>query len=228
MDIWTFSAHILLALLCGSIIGAERQWRQHAAGLRTNALICVGAAMYASLSILMDQETSPTRIAGQIVTGIGFLGGGVILKDGLSVKGMTTAATIWCSAAIGTLSGCGFMLHAVIGTVLVLLLNIGFHPLSHWIDLQVKSAKSQEIYYRIKVTCTAQHSSAIRSVLVGYFNTHRKLVLQALSKDAGQHTDQVLLMAECYSTERLDESMEDLIALIQAEEGVNDIRWERN
>src|SRR3974377_1721040 len=95
----SFVLGIGAALAMGLAIGVERQLGQHPAGLRTNALVCVGAALFVSLSRLMDHEASPTRIAAQVVSGIGFLGGGVILREGLNVKGMTTAATIWCSAA---------------------------------------------------------------------------------------------------------------------------------
>ena len=82
MNASTFLSHVAVAFLCGLVIGLERQWRQHPAGLRTNALISLGASLFASLAILFEQESSPTRVAGQIVTGIGFLGGGVILRDG--------------------------------------------------------------------------------------------------------------------------------------------------
>ncbi len=113
---WSFLANIVVALALGIVIGAERQWRQHQAGLRTNALVAVGAALFVSLSHLMDDQNSPTRIASYIVSGLGFLGGGVILRDGLTVKGMNTAATLWCTGAVGTLAGAGFPLQAITGT----------------------------------------------------------------------------------------------------------------
>src|SRR5580698_1690414 len=108
MDIVHFIFNIGVALLMGIAIGMERQIQQHVAGLRTNALVCVGAALFVSLSKLMGDHNSPTRIASYIVSGIGFLGGGVILRDGLNVKGINTAATLWCTGAIGTLAGASF------------------------------------------------------------------------------------------------------------------------
>ena len=113
MDAIHFGLCIGTALVMGVAIGLERQYRQHPAGLRTNALVCVGAALFVSLSSLMGDTNSPTRMASYVVSGIGFLGGGVILREGLTVKGMNTAATLWCTAAIGTLNGAGFPLHGL-------------------------------------------------------------------------------------------------------------------
>ena len=100
MDV-TFLTNLSVALLLGVVIGLERQYNQHPAGLRTNALVCLGTALFVSLPHLYGHDLSPDHIVGQVVTGVGFLGGGVILREGLSVKGMNTAATLWCSAAVG-------------------------------------------------------------------------------------------------------------------------------
>src|SRR5438477_9322041 len=113
-----FTAHMLSALAMGLAIGIERQLGQHPAGVRTNALVCLGSALFVSLSTA--DKSDSTRIAGQIVSGIGFLGGGVILREGINVRGMNTAATLWCSAAIGTLAGFGHIFFAVLGTLAVL------------------------------------------------------------------------------------------------------------
>ena len=116
MGLLQFAGNVGLALLFGTLIGVERQFRQHAAGLRTNALVSVGAAMFVSLSQLMNDQNSPSRIASYIVSGVGFLGGGVILKEGITVRGLTTAASLWCSAAVGTLAGAGFGSFGAVGT----------------------------------------------------------------------------------------------------------------
>ena len=84
-----------VALALGVLIGLERQWHHRLAGLRTNALVATGSAAFVTL---MSEEPSPTRIAAQVASGVGFLGAGVILRDGLSVRGLDTAATLWCSA----------------------------------------------------------------------------------------------------------------------------------
>src|SRR5262249_60136889 len=107
MEILGFIANAVCALTMGLGIGLERQFRQHPAGLRTNALVCVGAALFVSLTRLMGDNASPTRIASYIVSGIGFLCGGGILRGGVKVKGVNNAAPPWCSAAGGALAGGG-------------------------------------------------------------------------------------------------------------------------
>ena len=97
--VFPYMTHLLAAMLLGALIGAERQWRQRMAGLRTNALVATGAAVFI-LSAMSASPDSPGRIAAQIVSGIGFLGAGVIMRDGMNVRGLNTAATLWCSAGI--------------------------------------------------------------------------------------------------------------------------------
>src|SRR5580693_1346439 len=104
-----FAIRLGLALVLGAFIGAERQWRQRMAGLRTNALVAAGAAMFVMLSALDVRPDDSFRIAGQVVSGVGFLGAGVILRNGFNVTGLNTAATLWCSAAIGSLVGGGYL-----------------------------------------------------------------------------------------------------------------------
>jgi putative Mg2+ transporter-C (MgtC) family protein len=111
----------------GALIGFERQYRARMAGMRTNALVSVGATLFVLLSAngfggMADAD--PTRVAAQIVSGIGFLGAGVILRDGASVRGLNTAATLWCAAAVGALAGAGLYAVAAMGAGTVLAANI--------------------------------------------------------------------------------------------------------
>lgn len=112
------------AALCGAMIGAERELRRKPAGFRTNILICLGSAIYMTGGLMLSHDlgrvTDPTRIAAQVVTGIGFLGAGAILQSGLRITGLTTAATIWVVAAVGVLAGAGFPITAFIASCLVL------------------------------------------------------------------------------------------------------------
>jgi len=94
MDYYDFLINVYSALGLGLLIGLEREFRQHPAGLRTNALVCVGSSLFMSLTFLLHDVGSPTRIASYIISGIGFLGGGVILKQGVNIRGMNTAATL--------------------------------------------------------------------------------------------------------------------------------------
>ncbi len=150
-----------LALLLGSLIGLERQVRQHPAGLRTNALVCSGAALFVSVSRLSGDTNSPTRIASYVVSGVGFLGGGVILREGLTVKGIDTAATLWCSAAVGVLAGMGFPAEATVGAALVLTINVGVRPLARRVDARVR-ALGGETTYLIRVVCRGKERGDVR------------------------------------------------------------------
>jgi putative Mg2+ transporter-C (MgtC) family protein len=156
MELWHFVVNIMAAMLLGVAIGVERQLYQHAAGLRTNALVCLGAALFVSLGHL-ENDPSPTRMASYVVSGIGFIGGGVILREGLNVRGLNTAATIWCSGAVGTLAGMGYLLQAVLGTAAVLLSNVGLRPLVRKIEARAKTAIDVETTYRVRVVCAAEH-----------------------------------------------------------------------
>ncbi len=118
------SVRLVVALVLGALIGAEREYHRHPAGLRTLSAISVGSALFTALGTLV-LHTDPTRIAAQIVTGVGFLGAGAILRSGASVRGLTTAATIWVVAAIGMAAGFGYFILATICTALMLALLIG-------------------------------------------------------------------------------------------------------
>jgi len=116
----------------GGAIGLERQIHQRVAGLRTNVLVSTGAASFCLISFFYPVQGEILRIPAQVVTGIGFLGAGAILREGLSVKGLDTAATLWCSAAVGTLCGMGLWKQALVGTALVLFTNAVLRPLENW------------------------------------------------------------------------------------------------
>ena len=110
-EIWAAAiifARLATALLAGAAIGAERQWHQKMAGLRTNALVALGAGGFVAFSDAVGQG-DPTRMAAQVVSAIGFLGAGVILREGINVRGLNTAATLWCSAMAGTFAGGGYL-----------------------------------------------------------------------------------------------------------------------
>ncbi len=119
---------IVLAMALGYLIGLEREWHGKVVGTRTISLIAIGSALYVLMSpSIMGGDNS--RIIAQVVSGIGFLGAGIIFKTGDTVRGLTTAATVWCAAAIGCLCGCGMFAEAVIGTIAVMTVNLLF---KHW------------------------------------------------------------------------------------------------
>jgi hypothetical protein len=139
MDMLTVALRLAIALLLGSAIGIEREWYHKMAGLRTNALVALGAAGYVVFSAIVDRG-DPTRVAGQVVSGIGFLGAGVILREGINVSGINTAATLWCSAIVGTLAGAGFLAEGTIAAGFVLVANFLLRPLVRRLNQQVLTA----------------------------------------------------------------------------------------
>ena len=130
-------------MVAGLLIGLERQIHHKSAGTRTNALVSMGSAVFVmiSLQITEDRGGDATRIIGQIVTGIGFLGAGVILHQGINVQGLTTAATIWCSSGIGCLSAAGYYAEVAVCVVAVILVNVLFR----WLDDKIKKPDSHEV-----------------------------------------------------------------------------------
>jgi len=131
-----FALRLLLAAGLGGIIGLEREWRNKEAGLRTNILITIGSAVFTLMSIeLTDGKTGDTsRVAAQIVTGIGFLGAGAIMRTDAGIQGLTTAATIWVNAAIGVAAGGGEYHLAVITTFITLVVLLVLQPIEKYVD----------------------------------------------------------------------------------------------
>src|ERR1043166_3695050 len=166
MEYLNFTLYTGAALLCGAVLGLERQYNGHPAGLRTNALVSVGAALFVSVSHLFAHQTGvdPTRITSYIVTGIGFLGGGVILREGFNVRGMNTAATLWCTAAIGTLAGSGFLREATVGAAAILAILVILRPLVHRLDRFTKVRMALEALYRLRVVCNTSEAAVVRAL----------------------------------------------------------------
>lgn len=132
---------VLVASLYGIIVGIEREWKGKPAGIRSNVLICVGCALFTRISIDFSggQMADPTRIISQIVTGIGFLGGGVILKNEDKIVGITTAAFIWIVSSMGVLVGCGYFYTPVILTLGLVIVSIALE----YLELLIKRIKNE-------------------------------------------------------------------------------------
>jgi putative Mg2+ transporter-C (MgtC) family protein len=125
---------LVAAVVLGTLIGLERQLRSHPAGLHTNALVALGAAAYVIAGTAMGDPTAPARIVGQVVVGVGFVCAGLIWHEGGSVRGINTAATVWCSCAVGVFAGFGLLMWAVTVAVLVVLANVILHALERRIN----------------------------------------------------------------------------------------------
>jgi putative Mg2+ transporter-C (MgtC) family protein len=152
VDLWEMGLRLLAALVAGSAIGYERSFHGRPAGFRTHALVCMASALLMLVTVyeghwmrqtLAHVTLDPTRMAQGIMTGIGFLGAGAIIKDGLTVRGLTTAASIWITSAIGVLAGIGFYYPLVLAVVLTL----GVLSLFRWIE----SLMPSHAYYQFEV-----------------------------------------------------------------------------
>jgi putative Mg2+ transporter-C (MgtC) family protein len=225
-ELGPFCLNVLVALALGVAIGVERQWRQHPAGLRTNALVALGAALFVSMSILMDDKNSPTRIVSYVVSGLGFLGGGVILREGLTVRGINTAATVWCTGAVGSLAGGGFPLHAVVGTCGILLVNSALRPVARRIEARRLAAVDVETYYHLRVTSRGGEEAAIRNVLLRHVPDDPNMSLQSLATEEPE-PGHFTVIASIYATQRNDRAMEDIVKRISVEPEVTGVSWQK-
>jgi len=203
-----FAIRLIVALLFGALIGAERQWRQRMAGLRTNALVAAGAAMFVMMGGLIAGEGSQGRVAAYVVSGIGFLGGGVILKDGLSIRGLNTAATLWCTAAIGTLSGMGATRFVLVGTLGVIGANILLRPVGMAINRDT-TVSDAEITCLFRITTRVDQESHMRALLLQSIGG-QPLLLRSLESADLEHTDKVEVYATLTSTGRQNLLLEQL------------------
>lgn len=119
------------AVVCGALIGLERQLRGHPAGLHTNALVALGSAAFVMAGVVVGDISGPARVAGQVVTGVGFLCAGVIMHQGATIRGINTAATVWCASAVGVFAGLGMIVWAGFVSVLVVVANVILHHVEH-------------------------------------------------------------------------------------------------
>ncbi|MBV8590226.1 MAG: MgtC/SapB family protein, partial [Acetobacteraceae bacterium] len=159
MDPQEIGLRLGVALLIGGVIGFERQWRQRMAGLRTNALVATGAAGFVAFSMTFLPDSNPTQVAAQVVSGIGFLGAGVILREGINVRGLNTAATLWCSAMVGTFAGAGQLLASAIAGAIVVLTILFLRPLIYMINRQPIGVIEVETHYSVELRCHGQQEA---------------------------------------------------------------------
>jgi putative Mg2+ transporter-C (MgtC) family protein len=167
--LWPFldtAISYLTAFILGTVIGAERQYRQRTAGLRTNALVAIGAAAFVDLGQRLGGDVESIRIIAYVVSGIGFLGAGVIMKEGMNVRGLNTAATLWCSAAVGSIAGSDMVAEAVLLTIVVLLANTALRPLVDAINRFPVEGRHIEATYSVSLTTDAANAGPVGDLLV--------------------------------------------------------------
>jgi putative Mg2+ transporter-C (MgtC) family protein len=157
---------LTVAFIFGTLIGAERQYRQRSAGLRTNVLVAVGAAAFVDLANHLTGQEGSVRVIAYVVSGIGFLGAGAIMKEGMSVRGLNTAATLWASAAVGSCAGADMVAQSALLTLFVLAGNTLLRPLVNAIDRIPLHEQSSEATYEVIVTTNAAGAPGLRETVM--------------------------------------------------------------
>lgn len=223
MNTLEFALRLFTALVLGACIGFERQWHQKSAGLRTNTLVCLGAAAFVLLSIRIGGDATG-RISSYIVSGIGFLGGGVIMKDGLTVRGINTAATIWCSASVGSLAALGFFPEATITSGFIILTHTLLRPLGS--KLGSKTIRVNTSEYLITVKCRTEIENHTRVLLMQSFNSNDKVLLKSLTSDDTETPENIIISAEVYSSSPQDSFIEKVVSRLTLEDKIIKVSWE--
>jgi putative Mg2+ transporter-C (MgtC) family protein len=223
-----FSGRAAVALALGAAIGVERQWRQRMAGLRTNALVALGAALFELFAVLMSGQNGidPTRIAAYVVSGVGFLGAGVILRDGVNVRGINTAATIWCSSAVGVLAGAGYIIEAILGALLVVVAHVALRPVARRLDrLPATEVSEIEIVYVFRAVCHSSDEAHIRVLIVQAISRDEFVLRAVRSKDLDRGSDLVGVEAELQRFGRDDVALEAAVSRLSLEPSVSSVSW---
>jgi putative Mg2+ transporter-C (MgtC) family protein len=156
---------LAVAFLLGTAIGAERQFRNRSAGLRTNALVALGAAAFVDLGMRLNDHQGAIQITSYVVSGIGFLGAGSILRDGATVRGLNTAATLWSTAAVGAFAGAGLLAEAAVLTFFALAGNTLLRPLVNGINRLPFNERTSEARYQVHLTARPEVSDGLRDAL---------------------------------------------------------------
>ncbi|RJO73452.1 MgtC/SapB family protein [Nocardia panacis] len=217
---------LLAGVGLGTVIGFERQYRSRGAGLRTNALVAAGATLFVLLSAngFEGNSADPTRVAAQIVSGIGFLGAGVIIRDGLNVRGLNTAATLWCSAAVGALAGAGMLTTALAGTVAVVAVNIALRAAGRAVDRHPESVEEQAASYVFVAVTNDENEAHVRALLVQAL-TRTDFRLTSVSSANSGTPGRVEVRAELVGDQRDDRQMESAVSRLSLEPSVTSVGW---
>jgi putative Mg2+ transporter-C (MgtC) family protein len=217
---------LLAGVGLGTVIGFERQYRAMGACLRTNALVSAGATLFVLLSANGFEGVSadPTRVAAQIVPGIGFLGAGVIIRDGLNVRGLNTAATLWCSAAVGALAGAGMLVTALAGTVAVVVVNIALRAAGRAVDRQPEASDEQPASYVFVAVTNDEHEAHVRALLVQAL-TRTDFRLASVASANTDVPGRVEVAAELVGDQRDDRQMEPAASRLSLEPSATSVGW---
>ncbi len=223
LSVADFALRLGVGVGCGALIGLERQWRARMAGLRTNALVAAGATLFV-LYAVATEDSSATRVASYVVSGIGFLGGGVILREGANVRGLNTAATLWCSAAVGVLAASGHLLFTVIATGTVIGIHMFGRPLGRLIDRDNTGDDDESLQpYLLQVVCRPKHEQYARAQIIQHASS-KDITLRGI-RTGRAADDEVTLTAHLLMNGDVPERLERLVAELSLQPGVRAVQW---
>lgn len=216
--------NLAIALALGATVGFERQWRQRLAGLRTNTLVALGAASFTVFAAAFPDEVSPTRVAAQVVSGIGFLGAGIIFRHGFNIQSLNTAATLWAAASIGLLAGAGQHLLAGAVTVMVVFVNLMLRPLARLLDRQPLHATELIRTNGVEIICRSSEEAHVRALMLQGFATSG-LHLTALDSQNIEGSDRVEVTAAVNGEGVPASALEQIVGRLSLEPAVTAARW---
>src|SRR5580693_5285146 len=214
---------LLTAFVLGTLIGAERQYRQRSAGLRTNVLVAVGASAFVDLANHLDGADGSVRVIAYVVSGIGFLGAGAIMKEGMNVRGLNTAATLWASAAVGACAGADMVAQSAAVTLFVLAGNTLLRPLVNAIDRIPLNEHSSEASYEVIFTTDAKRAADIRDFLNERLEVANYPIRE--TKVVYRSNDNVEIAAKLVSLAADREDLDAVVAELSKLPGVSHATW---
>jgi putative Mg2+ transporter-C (MgtC) family protein len=211
------------AFVLGTLIGAERQYRQRGGGLRTHVLVAVGAATFVDIGQHINGNAGATQIIAYVVSGVGFLGAGVIMKQGNNVWGLNTAATLWCSAAVGACAGADLAIEAVTLTVFVLAGNTLLRPLVNAINRAPIDEAGTEAIYEVHVRTSDAHHDEARELLRDQLEAANYPVKEIDEED--EKDDEVELVATLLGTAADPDELDTVVARLKASPIIENAGW---
>jgi putative Mg2+ transporter-C (MgtC) family protein len=223
-DFFDTLVSLITAFVLGTLIGAERQYRQRTAGLRTNVLVAVGAAAFVDLAMHLSGNDGAVRVIAYVVSGIGFLGAGVIMKEGMNVRGLNTAATLWASAAVGSCAGADMVAQAAALTCFVLAGNTLLRPLVNAINRIPISEQASEATYQFKLAVTPETLPDMRDRLVERLERANYPVADVEVVELGD--DVLEIVATLVSTAIDPGELDAVVTDLQRLPGVRHATWE--
>ncbi len=220
MDSKVFLIRIGICFILSFIIGFERQYRRRTIGLRTNVLVCIGSFLFTSVGFhFVDADI--TRIPAQIVSGMGFLGAGVILREGKNIRGLNTAATLWCNAALGVLTASGMIFEAVVGTLFILFSNVILRIFANRMVDKNNTTKK----FILTIACSPKKAVVIRTLLLQRLNREEVMLddIENISEE-----DKVKIIASIEISNNSAFKIDKIMNRMSMEPDVYSVGWKKD